>query len=171
MLRRLFLIILVFCFAKSIFSAHITSNTRNQYKSKETVLIAENGIAKLPIVIKENADDTIKEAAKELAFYLEKITGARFEIKNDAKNGIFLGTIQDFPTPSAERGLEIYENFDGKEAYAIRTEQKSIKLLGATSSGASYAASRFLEIIGCRFFFQSPVWTVIPKDFKVNIQY
>lgn len=167
MLKKFFLILGCF-FSASCFLSHIAGQTRNQYKSKETVLIAENGIAKLPIVIKENADKTIKEAAEELAFYLEKITGARFEIKNDAKNGIFLGTIDDFPTPSAEKGLEIYDNFDGKEAYAIRTEQKSIKLLGATSLGASYAASRFLEIIGCRFFFQSPVWTVIPRLEKLT---
>ncbi|MCX7705552.1 MAG: DUF4838 domain-containing protein, partial [bacterium] len=109
-----------------------------------------------------------REFAEELAYYLEKITGARFEIKtNFSGQGIFVGTIKEFPTPSAEKGLVIYDNFDGRESYAIRTESGSIKLLGATPIGTGYAVSRFLEIIGCRFFFQSPVWTVIPKISKI----
>jgi len=171
--RKIFLIMFLFFAASYSFSALITDETRNQYRSKETVVIAEKGISKIPIVIKENTDKIIKEAARELAFYLEKITGAKFEIKTtDEKTGIFIGTIEEFPTPSAEKGLKIYDIFDGKEAYAIRTENRSIKLLGATPVGASYAAVRFLEIIGCRFFFQGPVWTVVPKvsrlTFNVN---
>lgn len=164
MRKEIFLMLLLFFSAGYCFSPHITNETRNQYKSKESILIAENGLAKLPIIISKNADSIVKESAEDLATYLEKITGARFEIKSDlSEQGIFIGTIKEFPTPSAENGLKIYDNFDGKEAYAIRTENKSIKLLGATSIGASYAVSRFLEIIGCRFFFQSSVWTVIPK--------
>lgn len=158
-----------FCFVASGFSAHITNETRNQYKSKETVLIAEKGSAKLPIVISENSDQQIRESAQELAMYLEKITGASFEIKTSTTGpGIFVGTIEQFPTPSATEGLKIYEQFDGKEAYAIRTENQRIKLLGATPIGVSYAVSRFLELIGCRFFFQSPVWTVVPKISKLT---
>ncbi|HPC28876.1 MAG TPA: hypothetical protein PLI50_01500, partial [bacterium] len=169
MVKKIFPVLLCFCFAAYGFSPHITNQTRNQYKSREIVVIAENGSAKLPIIISENADNVVKESANELAFYLEKITGAKFEIKtNQSGSGIFLGTINEFPTISASEGLKIYDIFDGKEAYAIRTENKSIKLLGATSMGASYAAGRFLELIGCRFFFQSPVWTVVPKVSKIT---
>ncbi|HXK45463.1 MAG TPA: DUF4838 domain-containing protein, partial [bacterium] len=143
--------------------------TRNFYKSKDAVVIAENKEAKIPVIISPDADQQIKESAQELAIYLEKITGARFGIKTSTSGpGIFVGTIEQFPTPSAVQGLKIYEQFDGKEAYAIRTEDRSIKLLGATSMGVSYAVSRFLELIGCRFFFQSPAWTVVPKISKLT---
>ncbi|MCX7705304.1 MAG: hypothetical protein N2115_03475, partial [bacterium] len=100
--------ILLVIFFSSVygFSPHITDETRNFYKSKEIVLIADKGVAKIPIVIKENADNTGREFAEELAYYLEKITGARFEIKtNFSGQGIFVGTIKEFPTPSAEKGL------------------------------------------------------------------
>ncbi|MCM8805691.1 MAG: DUF4838 domain-containing protein [Candidatus Omnitrophica bacterium] len=151
------------------FSPHITPETRNQSRSKETVLIAEDGLAKLPVVISDTADSITIQAAQELTAYLEKITGAKFEIKKGyAGPGIYAGTINEFPTPFASKGLEIYDNYDGKEAYAIRTENHSIKLLGATSTGTSYAVSRFFELLGCRFFFQNPAWEVIPKSQKLS---
>lgn len=164
--------VLLFFSTGYCFTPHITNETRNQYKSQETILIAEKGIAKLPIIISQSADKTVKESAEELSSYLEKITGARFEIRTGLSGpGIMIGTIKEFPTPSAEKGLKIYDNFDGKEAYAIRTENRSIKLLGATPIGTSYAVSRFLEIIGCRFFFQSPAWTVIPRISKLTFNF
>jgi len=149
-------------------AAHIDSTTRNHSISAETVLIAENGTAKLPIIISEKASKDTKARADELAMYLERITGAKFEVKTGAGPGIILGTIEQFPTPSASDGLKIYDVYDGRDAYAIRTEGGSIKLLGATDLGVSHAMSRFLTLLGCRWFFPGPVWEVIPKISKLS---
>ena len=59
-------------------------------------LIAENGTAKAVIVIPEEPSDKVRAAAEDLQAYLEKITGARLAIENDAadlsgKNGILVG--------------------------------------------------------------------------------
>lgn len=67
--------VLLFFSTGYCFTPHITNETRNQYKSQETILIAEKGIAKLPIIISQSADKTVKESAEELSSYLEKITG------------------------------------------------------------------------------------------------
>lgn len=160
-------------------TARIDATTRNQTTSAEIVLLAENGAAKLPIVISEKAGAETKARANELAEYLEKITGAKFEIKTGADGvgskdagasapGILVGTLDDFPTPSAVEGLKLYDTYDGREAYAIRTEGGCVKLLGATNLGVSHAVSRFLELMGCRWFFQSPAWDVIPKAPKLS---
>jgi len=144
--------------------SRIDATTRNASASRETVVVARNGFTKLPIVIAANADPQTRACAEELAGYLKKITGAEFTLApGGAGHGIYVGTITEFPTPSAAAGLRIFDFYDGREAYAIRTEGGSIKLLGATSRGAEYAVSRFLELLGCRFFFQNPVWEVIPK--------
>jgi len=149
--------------------AHIDATTRNHSISKERVGVAQNGKAFLPVIIAANADADTRACAGELASYLQQITGAAFTVTpGGAGPGIFVGTIAEFPTPSAVAGLRIFDYYDGKEAYAIRTEQGSIKLLGATSRGTGYAVSRFLELLGCRFFFQSPVWTVVPKSAAVT---
>ena len=145
-------------------ATHIDATTRNHSVSKDTVVVAKNGTAMLPIIISEKADKDIQTAANELIACLGKMTGAKFELKLGGNGpGIYVGAIADFPTPSATDGLKIFDYYDGKEAYAIRTEKDRIKLLGATSLGTNYAVNRFLEMLGCRFFFQSPIWTVVPK--------
>ena len=65
--------------------AHINATTRNHSASAETVLIADNGTAKLPILISERAGTETKTRANELAAYLERITGGKFEVKVDEK--------------------------------------------------------------------------------------
>ena len=66
--------------------------------SAEKIQITKNGEALFPIIISENASQNLKDLAGELAFYLKSITGAEFEIKTgNGKNGIVIGTIQQFP--------------------------------------------------------------------------
>ena len=132
-------------------------------------MIAENGTAKLLILISAKVGTETKIRANELASYLERITGGKFEIKKGMQGpGIFVGTIQQFPTPSAADGLRVYDGYDGRDAYAIRTEGGCIKLLGVTDLGVSHAVSRFLESFGCRWFFPGSVWEVVPRRSKLT---
>jgi hypothetical protein len=145
-------------------AARIDATTRNRSASAETVLIADGGTARLPIVVASGASTATEDRANELAACLERITGAKFKINTVAKGpAIIVGTIVDFPTPSAAAGLKVCDTYDGRDAYAIRTEGGCIKLLGNTDLGVSHAVSRFLESFGCRWFFSGPAWAVIPR--------
>lgn len=125
--------------------------------------LAREGKAPVPIVISPGASETVQSVADELAVHLKRITGAPFEVKRgDAATGIVLGTLAEFPTPSLTNALAIRNGFDGREAYAIRTEPERLLLLGATDLGASHAAFRFLELLGCRWFFPAKEWEVVP---------
>jgi hypothetical protein len=149
--------------------ASINATTRNRSLSKETVLIADKSVAALPIVIAPGATTETQAQAQELATTLQKISGATFQIKEGGTGpAIFLGTIKEFPTASATAGLEIVGDFDGREAFAIRTEGKSIRLIGATAKAMPFAVTRFLEELGCRWFFQSPAWDVLPKTSRLT---
>lgn len=152
---------------------NITSVTRNASNSKITLPLAQGAVALLPIVISEKAGDATKLAAAELKKYLDQMSGASFEIKTgDGQSGIVLGNIAEFPTPVLNEALKIVNSFDGKEAYAIRTQANRVLLIGATDLGTSHAAYRFLEELGCRWFFPDATdnWQVIPKvaDLKFN---
>lgn len=132
--------------------------------AKPEILLAEGGKARMPIVISTNATAETKAVAAELAKYLERISGARFEVKaGDGADGVVLGTWQEFPNTSLKRALEIRNTYDGREAYAIRTEPRRLLLIGGSELGASHAAFRFLEMLGCRWFFPAPEWEVIPS--------
>ncbi|MDQ2800448.1 MAG: hypothetical protein M3Y13_12510, partial [Armatimonadota bacterium] len=142
---------------------HLTSVTRNAAPSQTTLTLARGGKALLPIVISPKASDATKAVAAELAAYLQRITGAGFAVKTgDGSAGIVLGNVQEFPTPALGAALAVYHGFDGKEAYAIRVQPKRLLLLGATDMGASHAAFRLLEEMGCRWFFPSPTWEIVP---------
>jgi hypothetical protein len=149
--------------------ARIDETTRNHSTSAESVLLAEGRAARLLIVLSPKADAQTKARAHELVNYLERITGAKFEIKTGTDGpGILVGTLEEFPTASAREGLKIHNVYDGREAFAIRTEGGCVKLLGATPLGVSHAVSRFLELLGCRWFFQGPAWEVVPRAAKLT---
>jgi hypothetical protein len=141
-----------------------------QAQESQLLLLASNRVAALPIVVSEHASKETRKVAKELAAFLERITGAPFEIKTgDASSGIILGTIQEFPIRELSKPLEIRDRFHGREAFAIRTEPARLLLIGATDLGVSHAAYRFLELIGCRWFFPAQSWEVIPSIARLAV--
>lgn len=148
---------------------HITPQTRNASAAKLALPLARGGRSLLPIVISARASDSTKSVASELSEYLGRIAGAKFEVKSgDGASGIVLGTIQEFPTPALSQALAIRNSFDGREAYAIRPQPSRLLLLGATDLGASHAAYRLLDELGCRWFFPSPRWEVVPRNSSLS---
>ncbi len=144
---------------------HITPLTRNSTPSKTTLPLTREGKALLAIVLSEKASPSTRMVAAELAGYLKRISGAAFEVKTgDGSKGIVLGNIHEFPTPVLDKALTVYNGSDGKEAYAIRTGPNRLLLLGATDLGASHAAYRLLQEMGCRWFFPNPNWEVVPHQ-------
>jgi hypothetical protein len=138
--------------------------------SAADLTLAEAGVAKLPIVLSPAASESTRAVAKDLADHLNRITGATFEITTTpADAAILLGTLEQFPDPALTKPLEIRDRFDGREAYAIRTDANRLRLIGATDVGASHAAYRLLEHVGCRWFFPAPEWHVVPSSPTLNV--
>ena len=79
------------------------------------LLLAEDGQARVPIVVSTAASESTKSVAAELAGYLQKITGASFEIKaGEIARGIVLGTVKEFPDPALDKPLEFAGRMAGK---------------------------------------------------------
>lgn len=148
----------------AIFTLGAASTESSPSPESRQAILAADGQAKMPIVISANASEGTKRVATELADYLGRISGTTFEVKvGDDSSGILLGTIREFPNASLAESLAIRNTYDGKEAYAIRTEPTRVLLLGATDLGASHAAFAFLERLGCRWFFPAKEWEVVPS--------
>lgn len=126
--------------------------------------LATDGRAEHPVVISPKAGETVRQVAAELAEYLTRMTGATFEVtEGDGSRGIVLGTLADFPVADLAEPLKIRNTYDGREAYAIRTGRDRLLLIGATELGASHAAFRLLEHLGCRWFFPAEEWEIVPS--------
>jgi hypothetical protein len=132
--------------------------------------LAADGKALVPVVISERASPATKQVAAELAGYLGRITGAAFEVvTGDGTRGVVLGTLDEFPNPALAPSLAVRGTYDGREAFAIRTEPARVLLIGATDLGASHAAFRFLELLGCRWFFPAREWEVVPSQRNLTV--
>jgi len=118
------------------------------------LLLADHGTAALPIVIAADASDATKAVAAELAGYLEQISGAKFDIQiGDGARGIVLRV----------------EKLPAREAFVIRSEPHRLLLAGGSDLGVSHAAFRLLELLGCRWFFPSKAWEIIPSQRRLAV--
>jgi len=122
-----------------------------QAATNETVTIALNGAAKAVIVVAEDAEESERYAATELAGFLRQITGATFEIQAPpaaSQSRLLVGSeaaklaAADFSTD----GL-------GSDGIVIQTVGNDLILAGGRPRGTLYAVYTFLEeYVGCRWW-------------------
>ncbi len=128
----------------------------------EMVLVAD-GQSRLDIVIGAEADEDIRDAARELAAYLERISGAEFSVtEGDGSQGIVLGVPDDF----AELPFQVpfgSGSFD-RDDYLLRSTDRGLYLLGATPLSAQFALWDLLYRFGHRQFFPTDTWEIIPEQ-------
>lgn len=134
---------------------------------------SKNGNPLGEVVTLPNADKKVILAADELALYLGRIVGRKFKrVEGDGSTGIVVATLKQFPDAEFKdlhEKLAIKNTYDGREAFAIRSELKRLLLVGASDKGAGHAVFRLLEKLGCRWFFPAPEWEVIPNNPNLKI--
>jgi len=117
----------------------------------EAVVIAENGKAKMVIVIAADASEPERHAAAELASFLQQITGGKFETAAEPAPGggsLLVG-------PSAARFIEPGFTTDGlrSDGIVIRSAGDDLILAGGRPRGTLYAVYTLLEDhLGCRWW-------------------
>jgi hypothetical protein len=78
--------------------------------------------------------------------------------------GIILGTREEWQIPELAEPLAIHGLFDGRESFAIRTQTNRLLLVAATDRSVSHVVCRFLESLGCRWYFPNSRWEIIPTQ-------
>jgi len=144
-----------------------------QAATNETVTIAQNGTAKAVIVVADDAEESERHAANELAGFLWQITGAKFEIQAPPAAGqsrLLVGpgaaksAVADFSTD----GL-------GSDGIVIRTVGDDLILAGGRPRGTLYAVYTFLEEnIGCQWWSSQASTIPIKPSLRIgrlNIRY
>ncbi len=133
-------------------------------------VLTSGGDALMPIVISEDASERTGELAEELAGYLEKISGAAFDIeRGEGSTGIVMGTAEELP------GLDMGAEFDPgapfrREEYVIRSSEDGLLLVGATEIAVSHALWHFLYKLGHRQFLPTDTWEVIPSLSTIEVE-
>lgn len=136
--------------------------------ASESVMLADGGRALMPIYVSPEASPKVKELGGELAAYLEKITGAKFEIVSErSDSAILLGTRSCLPgllPPLEETGRTSYP-----QRYRLSSANGSLAIVGEDDLAVQNAMFDFLHHVGYRQFFPTPVWEIIPKHAKLEV--
>ncbi|MFN4261269.1 MAG: DUF4838 domain-containing protein [Gemmataceae bacterium] len=134
-----------------------------------TAHLAHDGKALHPIVISKEATERERQAARTLADYLRRISGATFEVQTgDGHAGIAVGTAARFPQSPA------HERWDAKdptqrEHYLLRGHRGGLYVIGNTEQAVEHAVWDLLYRLGHRQFFPGPTWEVIPTETSLSI--
>jgi len=133
----------------------------------QAVTLADKGVAKAIIVVAKDAPSPVQHAAAELSAFLKQVTGAAFDVANQAGTGrprLLVG-------PGAAKLADARFSTDGlgAEGIAVRTVGSDVILAGGAPRGTLYAVYTFLEdAVGCRWWSSQAATIPRKKTLKVG---
>ena len=152
--------------ASFIFFSNLIQTT---HAKSNNIVLAEKGQSNFDIVQVGQVSSVEQTAISELADYLQRISGAKFAIKNKQgkKPAIFVGNKNQQYFEGKFSHLQLQHSF------SIHTQQDpsgsvNIYLVGQDSTATAFAIYTFLEDLGCRWFMPGKIGEVIPANAKME---
>ncbi len=119
-----------------------------------SIRLAENRKACLEISISSGADRVIRFAARELASYLKKMTGADFKIGEEIKG----------------RSIRLVPDGDAElDSFRTSVSEHGIEIRGVNSRSVLYGVYDLLETFGCSF--AEPECEIVPEKTELSAEY
>lgn len=107
------------------------------------------------------------EAAAEIVRYVEKMSGARLEVRPDrpppGRPVIVAGAL------AREMGLPPPPRTISGDGYRLRAGDGQVLLVGETPQSTYFAACHLLELLGCRWFFDTSLGEVVPEEKTLSV--
>ncbi|HUT88144.1 MAG TPA: DUF4838 domain-containing protein [Thermoguttaceae bacterium] len=131
----------------------------------EMVLVAE-GEPRCCVVIPDDASETVRRAAEELAAYVERISGASLPVVAEREAGSQTqGSRKRIDVGPTQKSLaQVPEGFLGdEERVLIRSVPSGVLVSGGGDRGTLFAVYRFLELLGYRWLAPGAENEVVPK--------
>lgn len=133
------------------------------FEQAPAVILAEGSVARTEIYVPVSLPSA-KPVAQDLSRILEKMSGARFSIRETdvlPLSGIVLGTEDAFPELAA-RLDPLRKDRAFSQGYLVESSPERLLLLGASVLGLEYAVADVLYRLGYRQFFVHSNWEVAP---------
>ena len=131
----------------------------------------EQGRAHLRLVLPVAATDAERDAASELKHFLDRSSGASFEIvtEDEAATGVFIGRTklaEQWQLPPAPPTAEQDEGF----AIEVRSSEKRAVLVGTIDMATKFAVYEFLyRFLGVRWFLPGQLFEVVPNHDRLAV--
>lgn len=121
------------------------------------------------IVVGGDGGASLTNSANELSHWLERSTGAKFEVVTAATNSaIFL--LRTNSALLAATDLARLEE-KGREAFVIRSEGgEKLWIVGNSDMALRHGVYFYLDQLGCRWFLPNDHWTIIPSRKSIGLE-
>ena len=109
------------------------------------------------------------ESVKDLALYLEKMSGAKVEIvegepkADDPRLPILIGDL------AVKAMGPVGKTYPYKQAFRVVANSKNIGLMGESDLATSYAIYEVLDQLGCRWFMPSEMGEYVPQSKTISL--
>jgi hypothetical protein len=111
----------------------------------------------------------LRESARDLAYYLEKISGAKIEVvtnaptADDKRMPILIGGLAEAMFGPPQKPTPF------RQGFRVVIDAKGIGLVGESDLATSYAIYELLERLGCRWFMPSEMGECIPDKKRLTL--
>ena len=149
------------------------NNTDNKSTEEETVMDYEGFVItkankdNFYIVCSADKESKAYNAAEDLRTHIKKIAGWTVKIIDDVVDSPDAFYIVVGANAITERlGYTCESGYPGKESVTVSQKDNFVVLMGNDDgeyNGTQYAVNIMLETLGCGWFAEGPLWTVIPK--------
>ncbi len=138
--------------------------------------LAGAGQARMQVVVTADASPALRQAARELAEMLGKLSGATFALSTSAGEqvaapAIRLGVVGQWRTPAGAVGADQLDSQDPRrrEEYLLRTDAHGLWLIGATEQAAPHAVWDVLYRLGHRQYLPGSRWEIVPTHTTLQL--
>ena len=132
------------------------------------MMLVEEGRPRCSVVIPDDASDTVRRAAEELAAYVKRMSGADLPIVAESR----AGTEKRIDVGHTRRAIALVpEGFTGdEERVLVRSVPDGLLVCGGGDRGTLFAVYRFLEVLGCRWLAPEPENEVVPQQSTLTVR-
>jgi hypothetical protein len=135
----------------------------------EPVVLAEQGAARMPVVVAAGATPAVRAAAADLARTLARLGGAAFVVTNgDGLSGVAVGVPGDFPAVKVPESFAPEDPFR-RDEYVLRSHANGLWVLGATEDAVVLAVWDLLYRLGYRLYFLTDTWEIAPRQAVLSL--
>ena len=142
------------------------------------LVLVKDGQARAVVVVPQNADEREQTAAKELAAYIKKISGADLPIVTQGEElgrgvRILLGGVAKGIITAGELRQALGSRDDDlncRDGFVIKTGPNVLAISGIRSTGTLFGAYAVLERLGCRWFWPGELGEVVPKNATISLE-
>ena len=123
------------------------------------------------VVLLPGSGNTAQAAAEDMVKVLSRMTGTRFALAAEMKEEpcIVIGLVSEWADIEHDTlGVERLKD-TSEESFMLRSSPTRLLILGKTSEGASHGVYTLLRDWGCRWYFPTSDWDVIPATDEIKV--